>query len=121
MHTNPTKDLFQLQTELVDMKVNMAVNNAIAQVVNQITELRNELHEFKHEMREDFHELRHEMRDRFSSLENRVTAVETRLGMVSDAHKEIRNRLMDYCFKAGWLILGATVSYFVLQLQLLVK
>lgn len=125
MNVTQTKDLFQLQTELVEMKVDTAVNKSIAQVIDQINQLRSEfkseLHDFKHEIREDLHELRHEMRDRFSSLENRVTAVETRLGIVHEGRKEIRNRFIDYCFKAGWLVLAATVSYFALQFHLLIK
>lgn len=151
------KDLFNLQSELIEMKVNMTVNNsmsqvhsAINQVIEQISQLKSEIHtqvnelrtqvndlrtqvndlrtevhtqinELKTEIREEIHELRHEMRDRFSLLENRVTAVETRLGMVGESRKEIRNRFIDYCFKAGWLLLGATVSYFALQMQLFIR
>jgi hypothetical protein len=119
---NQTKDLFQLQIELVDMKVDMAVSRTIDRVIEQITHLRNEMHtqihSLRNEMHEEIHGLRHEMRDRFVSLENRVTAVETKLGMVSESRRGIRNRLIDYCFRAGWLVLAAIVSYFALQLHL---
>lgn len=121
MLRDQTKDLFQLQAELVDVKVDMAVNKAIQQVVEQISNLRNEMHVQISGLRNEMHDLRHEMRDRFSSLEGRVTAVETKLGMVSESRKEIRTRMIDYCFKAGWLLLAATVSYFALQLQVLIK
>lgn len=96
------------------MKVDMTVSKSITMVIDQINQLRNEF-------RTELHDLRHEMRDRFSSLDNRITAVETRLGMVHEGRKEIRNRFIDYCFKAGWLLLGATVSYFTLQIHLLIK
>jgi hypothetical protein len=87
-----------------------------------ISGLRQEMHEnisgLRQEMQEDMHGLRHEMRDRFVSLETRVTAVETKLGMVNEPRKEIRNRFIDYCFKAGWLMLAATVSYLMLPLHI---
>ncbi len=121
MVTSQTRDLFQLQTELVDMKVDMSVSKAIAQVVDQINQLRNDMHTQFNSLKTEINDLRHEMRDRFSLLENRVTAVETKLGIVGEARKEIRNRFIDYCFKVSWLVLAATVSYFVLQLQLLIK
>ncbi len=143
MMVQQNKELFLLQSELIDMKVNMAVNSSIGQVIEQIRQLKtdmhaqirdlrdevqsfkSEMHEFKHEIRaeirEEISELRHEMRDEFSSLKTRMTAVETKLGMVSEPRKEIRNRFIDYCFKGGWLLLAATVSYFVLQFQLLIK
>ena len=139
-------DVFKLQSELLDAKVDMAADRAIDRVIDQINALRNDMHTQIHQLkddmnllrsemhtkihdlkedmntqihgiREDMHELRHEMRDRFVSLETRVTAVETKLGMVSEPRKEIRNRFIDYCFKAGWLILAATVSYTMLPLH----
>lgn len=63
-------------------------------------------------MNSQIHELRHEMRDEFGALKTRVTAVETKLGIVNESQKEVRSRLLDYCFKAGWVILGALVSFF---------
>jgi len=121
MHSSQTIDLFKLQTELVDAKVDMAVSRTIDRVVDQINALRNDMNSQIHELRDDMnvqiHGLRHEMRDRFVSLETRVTAVETKLGMVNESRKEIRSRIIDYCFKAGWLILAATVSYFILPLH----
>jgi chromosome segregation ATPase len=127
-----TRDLFHLQTDLIDMKVGMAVSRTIDRVVEQISALRNDMtslksdmntqihelkgemnsqiHELKDDMNSQIHGLRHEMRDGFSSLNTRVTAVETKLGIVNESRKEIRGRFIDYCFKAGWLILGAAVS-----------
>jgi chromosome segregation ATPase len=138
-----TRDLFHLQTDLIDMKVGMAVSRTIDRVVEQISALRSDMtslksdmnaqihelkgemnsqihelkgemnsqiHELKDDMNSQIHGLRHEMRDGFSSLNTRVTAVETRLGIVNESRKEIRSRFIDYCFKAGWLILGAAVS-----------
>jgi hypothetical protein len=104
--TSSTQDNIKLQKELVEAQVDMAISRTIDRVVDQISALR-----------EDMHELRHEMRDRFVSLETRVTAVETKLGMVNESHKEVRSRFIDYCFKAGWLILGAVVSSLALLLH----
>jgi hypothetical protein len=120
-----TLDVFKLQTELLNTKVDMAVSMAIDRVIEQINVLRSDMnaqihelksdmnaqiHEFKGDINTQIHELRHEMRDEFSSLKTRVTAVETKLGMVSESHKEVRTHVIEYCFKAGWLILGVVVS-----------
>jgi glutamine synthetase type III len=99
IHAGQTIDLFKLQDELVNIKVDMAVSRTIDRVVDQISALRNDMnsqmhglkedmnvqiHKIREDMhvqiygiREDMHGLRHEMRDRFVSLETRVTAVET--------------------------------------------
>jgi uncharacterized coiled-coil DUF342 family protein len=115
------KDLFQLQTELIDSKVNMAVNNAIDRVIEQINNLKNEVNSLRTEMHVDIHNLRDDMSERFSSLEQRVTAVETKLGIVNETQREIRIKLIDYSFRAGWLALGAALSYVIIQFHALVK
>lgn len=99
MHYLP-KDLFQLQSELVEAKVNIAVNDTIDRVVMQI-----------HSLRDEMHDMRLEMNTRFSSLESRITAVETKLGMTHELRRDIRTRLLDYIFKAGWLVLAYIGAY----------
>ncbi len=84
----------------------MAASKAIDRVVEQIHSLRNEMHE-----------LRNEMHNGFASLDKRVVAIETKLGMVSEKQKEIRNKLIDYSFKAGWLVLSVVISYSLVQLH----
>lgn len=171
MYTNVTKNMFYLQTELIDAKVDMAASRAIDRVVEQISALRNEirgeLHEFREEVNQRFarvdahftkidahftevnarftevetrftdmsHEMNQrfidmsqdmnhrfdELNQRFSHISERVVAIETRLGMVTDVRKEIRGRMMDYIFKGGWLMLASTVSYFALKLALIIK
>ncbi len=106
LNNHQAKDLFQLQTELVDRKVDMAVSNAIDRVLEQIGSLKHEIHE-----------LRHEMHQGFAALDKRVVAIETRLGMVNETQKEIRNKFIDYSFKAGWLILGAFLMRLFSYLQ----
>lgn len=113
MHKNYAKDLFQLQSELVDTKVEMAVNKAIERVLDKINDL-------KHEM----HDLRHDMNNGFSSLDKRVVAIETRLGIIGEKRTGFTNRLMDYIFKAGYGILtlsGSYLVYLLIQLHLFVK
>lgn len=104
MSINQARDLFQLQSELIDMKVDMAVSKAIDRVIEKINGLENRMHA-------EMHKLRHDMNQGFSSLDKRVVAIETRLGMVNETKKEIRNKLIDYTFKAGWLILGAILTF----------
>jgi hypothetical protein len=92
MISSQTIDLFKLQKELIQANVDMAVSRTIDRVVDQISALNSQIHE-----------LRHEMRDAFGALKTRVTAVETKLGIVNESQKEVRSRLIDYYFKAGWL------------------
>lgn len=88
-------DLFHLQTDLIDMKVDMASNKAMDRVVEQITDLKQLISEMNH----------------------RLVAVETKLGMVNEIQKEIRIKFIDYAFKAGWLILGVALSSMVIYIR----
>lgn len=110
MDHSQAKNLFQMQTELIEAKVNMAASNAMDRVVNQIIDLRNEMHA-----------LREEMNTRFSSLDNRMIAVETKLGMVSESQRVVRNKFIDYAFQSGWLLLNGLVAYAIVQFHVLVK
>lgn len=99
-----TKDLFQLQTELVETKVNMAASTAIERVLERIDILQKD------------------MDARFSALERDMVAVKTRLGMIDDTRGLIRAKLIDYAFRAGWLILaaiGVGLSYTILYAHFL--
>ncbi len=106
---NQAKDLFQLQSELIDAKVDMAVTKAIEPVVQQLIELRSEMrrdmHRLENKIQSEVHELRNDMNIRFSSLENRVIAVETKLGIVNKVRDSIRDHVIDYVFKGAWLVL----------------
>lgn len=98
------KDLFQLQSELIEAKVNIAVNDKIDRVVDQI-------HLLKDEMRNDMQELRSEVHDFRVEINSRLIAVETKLGMTNEFRRDIRTRLLDYLFKAGWVVLGLIGTY----------
>lgn len=117
MSKSEAKDLFQLQTELIDMKVDMAASKAIDRVIDQISGLRNEIHVEMHGIKNEMHE----MNKRFSSLENRTTAVETKLGMVNDTQKEFRSKFIDYSFKALWILLSAMSLYAINQFHFFFK
>ncbi len=114
---NQAKDLFQLQTELVDTKVDMAVSKAIDRVIDQINSLKHEMHVEMHKLRSEMHQGFSTMDRRISSLDKRVVAIETKLGMVNETQKEIRAKFIDYSFKAGWMILGIFISYGLIQLH----
>jgi hypothetical protein len=90
-----TKDLFQVQSELVDAKVEIAVSRASDRIIERIENLRSEVHELKHDITE------------------RLSAVETRLGMRNETREQIRNRFIEYAFKVGSLALAAIVSAIV--------
>jgi phosphoglycerate-specific signal transduction histidine kinase len=133
MYQYAAKDLFQTQSDLVDAKVNIAVNDNISIVIAKIDSLKNDMHEMKDELKADIHDLRQEMNERFvqvdnrfaqvdnrfNQVENRLTAVETKLGMRNEVQNEIRNRVLEYSFKAGWLILATVVSVMFFHVHLL--
>jgi len=85
--------LFQLQTNLIDLKVDMAVSTSIDRVVEQMRDLR------------------HEMHAEFYTLGNRVTAIETKLGMVTETKKAVFDRVMDYIFKTVWTVTAVILPY----------
>ncbi len=104
MQHQEAKHLFQIQAELVDTKVELAVNKAIQQVVTQIIDLKQEMHQEMGNLRNEVHE-----------MGNRLASVETALGMRNQVRGEVRTRFFDYAFKAGWLILGSALTYLVIH------
>lgn len=101
--------LFTLQTELIEKKVEVAVNNNIVAFRQELTdfrvEVRHSLQELRHDMRELHNELRNEMHEMRFEFGTRLTAVEIALGMRLEKQAEIRNRFLDYSFKAGWVVI----------------
>jgi hypothetical protein len=118
---NNAKDLFQLQTELVQMKVDMAVNRTIDGVIEQITSLKHEMHAeisgLKTQMNAEIGSLKTEMNNRFSSLDNRVIAIETKLGIAHAKRKGWYDRLLDLIFKAGWAWLSLVFAYLIIHVK----
>jgi len=111
---NQAGNLFQLQTELIDMKVDMAANKAIEKVIDGISGLKDQM------MLMD------------NRLETRLVAVETKLGIVNETEKEIKARVfasqthvksnvIDYTFRAGWLLLASITTYFLVHFHLIIK
>lgn len=128
MNNHQARDLFQLQSELVDTKVDMAVSKAVDRVIEQISGLKSEMHKEIHgltdkmhvevhgltnKMYVEMHGLRADMDKQFSTLGHRVTAVEATLSFIKDSQREIRSKFIEYTFKAGWLLLAVSVSYVV--------
>jgi len=110
MNRHQAKDLFQLQSELVKGKVDMAVTKAIDRVVDQIRNL-------KHEVHEQMYELREQMTKQFSAIRH----VESELASIKDAQREFRNRFVDYLFRAAWLVLAGSFSYVIIHFFGLIK
>jgi len=108
------KTLFQLQAELIDTKVELAVNKAINQVVEQIMNLRHEVHKEMSGLRHEMHEMKQDMLERLSTLEkkveNRLSPVETALGMRNEVRGEIRTRFFDLTYKLGALVAVAALA-----------
>jgi hypothetical protein len=102
MNQPQAKDLFQLQTELIDMKVDMAVSKTIDHAIEKLSGVMTGVRD----------ELRAEIRSvdkRISSVEHRLVAVETKLGIKHVTYTEIRNRFLDYGFKVGSAIIGGAI------------
>jgi len=116
-HFQQAKNLFQVQTELIEAKVNMATSNAMDKVLAKIDDLRNEMHKLREEMNKRFLS----MENRFSLIENRLIAVETKLGMVHESQRIVKNKFIDYAFQSGWLLLNGFVTYAVIQFHMIVK
>ncbi|MFT3742243.1 MAG: hypothetical protein QM752_06205 [Gammaproteobacteria bacterium] len=136
---NQERNLFLLQTEFIDNKVEMGVSKAISQVVDLIVNLKTEMHReigglrqemhreiggLRHEMHREIGGLRQEMHDLKSEVGERLTAVETALGMRNQVRGELRTRFFDYTFRAGWaiglVVLSAAVSSLVVVLHSIV-
>ncbi len=97
------QSIFLLQTELVDAKVEVAVSRAIAPVIEQIVNLRQEMNQRMDSLRVEMYEMRHEFGPR-------LAAVETALILRKERQNQIRDRFLDYCFKAGWLAIVCLLS-----------
>lgn len=110
---NNAKDLFQLQSELIDGKVDMAVSKAIERVMDKLSVMDNNMHSLRHDVHVDIHGLRRDMDKQFSTLGERVTAVESTLTYVKNSQSQISTKFIEYTFKAGWLMLAGSVSYVV--------
>jgi hypothetical protein len=117
-----SQTLFQVQLELINTKVDKAVSEAISQVVEQIVSLRqevgglrNEMHRgmggLRNEMRKEMGGFRNEMHKEFSDLKGRMAALETRLGMKNEWQSGVRIRVLDYSFRAAWLLMGLGIWY----------
>lgn len=114
MKRDQARDLFHLQTELIDTKVDMAVSRSIDRVIEQISALKTQMHS-------EIHDLKIDMHNRFSSLDNRIIALETKVGMNSESRKTVRDKILDYLFKSGWAALTLAFSYLIIQFHFLVK
>lgn len=86
------KDLFQLQTELVEAKVDMAASKAIERVLDRIDNLQKD------------------MDTRFTALGQDMVAVKTRLGMTNETQSLVRAKFIDYLFKTGWIFLASITA-----------
>lgn len=126
MQYNQSRTLVQLQAELIDTKVELAVSKAISQVVDQIVNLRYEVHREMGGLRQEMHremgglrqevhheisDLKEEMRHEIGGLKSDMSAVKTRLGMTVESKDEIRRRVIEYGFKTSWIIGVAIASY----------
>lgn len=128
--------LFVLQNELIDKKMEAMMITGLAASRHEIRDefkadiakltalIKENLNDFKTEMRgmqREMQDIRHELH-RFGL---RLNTVESVLGVMQQRQNEIRTRLLDYTFKAGWIvvfsILAGFSSFFAAYLHTLIK
>jgi len=133
--------LFVLQNELMDKKMEATMSTrlitfrneirdefradlekAVTPLERAITAFREDMNDLKVEMREfkrEMQDMRHEFGSRLTTVESvlygvgsRLTTVESVLGGIQQRQGEIRTRVLDYSFKAGWVIVVVfTISF----------
>ena len=107
------KDLFQLQTELVEAKVDMAVSKAIDRVLDRIDRLQRDMNARFTAIDARFAAIHAE----FAELEKDMVAVKTKLGMLNETKSMIRTKLIEYALQAIWLTVGSVFTYIVIHLH----
>ena len=132
MNKNYAKDLFQLQSELIDTKVDMAVSKAIDRVVEQIIDLKGQMNTQFSEVNKQFSEVNKQFSEvnkqflevnkqfshletSFSKLEHRVDANDKTLNSITNLLTEVRSKVIAYSFRGGWVILAGVVLLLVGQ------
>ena len=83
------KDMFQLQSELIEVKVDMAVSKAIDRVIERIDVVRSDIHH----------------------MEKRLATTETSLNDIKKITDQVRTRLLDYGMRAVWIMIGGAGLY----------
>ena len=132
MDNSQAKDLFHLQTDLIDTKVNMAVSNAIDRVLDRIDSLDRDMNErFAHldkDMNQRFAHLDKDMNQRFAQLEGRFAPLEHRVSSTEDSLRslndilgQIKAKFIEYGFKSAWFVSSAIIVYALSQLRFLIK
>jgi hypothetical protein len=106
MDKSHVKDLFQLQTELIQTKVDMAVHNSIDRVLDGIADLKGDINHLE---------------KRFTSLEHRVTSTKATLLSQNSVLKEIRTKFIEYSFRLGWGVFAVIASLLLYQFHSLFK
>lgn len=123
MSSEYARDLFQLQTELIDAKVDMAVSKAVDRVIDQIVDLKDQMNTRFAEVNKQFYEVnRHlsHLDTRISKLEHRVDTNEQTLHSVTTLLTELRSKVITYTFRGGWVIFTGIVLILTSQLTQLV-
>jgi len=106
VNINQAKDLFQLQSELIDMKVDMAVNKAIDRVMDGIADLKGDIHQLE---------------KRFITLDHRIKSTKATVSALTSVLRQIRTKSIEYFFRAVWFMGGAVLLYVLSLLRYLIK
>lgn len=94
------KDMFQLQSELIEVKVDMAVSKAIDRVLERIDVVRG-----------DIHHLDKRLAATEAHMDKRLAATEKSLNDIEKITDQVRTRLFDYGMKAIWIMIGGGCVY----------
>ncbi len=121
MDNSQAKDLFHLQTDLIDAKVDMAVSKAIDRVLDRIDHLDKGINQKIDHLEKDMNKRFTHLDERFTILEYRVRGTEDSLRSLKDILDPIRNKFIDYCFKGAWIVGSTVVVYTLSRLLSLIK
>ncbi|MBS0350806.1 MAG: hypothetical protein JSR33_06430 [Proteobacteria bacterium] len=98
--------LYILQSELIDKKVEISVNNNLAAVNSTLLRLGEQITDLRYEMLREMGYLWEEIH----KIEIRLTVVETHLGIRLQNQADLRHRFLDFSFKLGWVALFAILT-----------
>jgi hypothetical protein len=122
------KDLFQLQSELTQSKVDMAVSSAIDRVLDRIADLKGGMDQRFSEIDQRFVHLENGLEKRFTKIDQRFTKVDHRVNSTKASLNSLtrdlaqtRKGFIEYCIRALWAGISVAAVYSISHLYLLFK
>lgn len=81
---NNARDLFQLQSELIDAKIEAAARKTMDRLLQKIEDVKTEIRDLRFDMYKKNQDIRNEMHDSLLKINSRLMTIETKVGIISD-------------------------------------